>query len=101
MILPVISVNPNRDSPNGYPTVTPAELQPVTLAHKVDAHKTVTAHKLACSCFVALLWSSVISLYSLRSYNSMTQTLQLKMQQSNRKHSGASDNSLTTTPSTK
>ena len=26
-------VNPNRDSPNGYPTVTPAELQPVTLAH--------------------------------------------------------------------
>ena len=29
----VVSVNPNRDSPNGYPTVTPAELQPVTLAH--------------------------------------------------------------------
>ena len=28
-----ISVNPNRDSPNGYPTVTPTELQPVTLAH--------------------------------------------------------------------
>ena len=27
------AVNPNRDSPNGYPTVTPAELQPVTLAH--------------------------------------------------------------------
>ena len=27
------TVNPNRDSPNGYPTVTPAELQPVTLAH--------------------------------------------------------------------
>ena len=26
-------VNPNRDSPNGYPTVTPTELQPVTLAH--------------------------------------------------------------------
>ena len=23
----------NRDSPNGYPTVTPTELQPVTLAH--------------------------------------------------------------------
>ena len=28
-----ISVNPNRDSPNGYPTVTLAELQPVTLSH--------------------------------------------------------------------
>ena len=28
-----VHVNPNRDSPNGYPTVTPAELQPVTLAH--------------------------------------------------------------------
>ena len=28
-----VSVNPNRDSPNGYPTVTPTELQPVTLAH--------------------------------------------------------------------
>ena len=28
-----INVNPNRDSPNGYPTVTPTELQPVTLAH--------------------------------------------------------------------
>ena len=28
-----IPVNPNRDSPNGYLTVTPAELQPVTLAH--------------------------------------------------------------------
>ena len=27
------AVNPNRDSPNGYPTVTPTELQPVTLAH--------------------------------------------------------------------
>ena len=26
-------VNPNRDSPNGYPTATPTELQPVTLAH--------------------------------------------------------------------
>ena len=26
-------VNPNRDSPNGYPTVTPTELQPVTLSH--------------------------------------------------------------------
>ena len=26
-------VNPNRGSPNGYPTVTPAELQPVTSAH--------------------------------------------------------------------
>ena len=26
-------VNPNRDSPNGYPTVKRAELQPVTLAH--------------------------------------------------------------------
>ena len=31
--LRVTIVNPNRDSPNGYPTVTPAELQPVTLAH--------------------------------------------------------------------
>ena len=30
---PPESVNPNRDSPNGYPTVTPTELQPVTLAH--------------------------------------------------------------------
>ena len=27
------NVNPNRDSPYGYPTVTPTELQPVTLAH--------------------------------------------------------------------
>ena len=27
------TLNPNRDSPNGYPTVTPTELQPVTLAH--------------------------------------------------------------------
>ena len=27
------TVNPNRDSPNGYPTVTPTELQPVTLSH--------------------------------------------------------------------
>ena len=27
------TVNPNHDSPNGYPTVTPTELQPVTLAH--------------------------------------------------------------------
>ena len=26
-------VNPNRDSPNGYPTVKHAELQPVTLSH--------------------------------------------------------------------
>ena len=26
-------VNPYRDSPNGYPTVSPTELQPVTLAH--------------------------------------------------------------------
>ena len=30
---PFIAVNPNRDSPNGYPTVMPTELQPVTLAH--------------------------------------------------------------------
>ena len=52
-------VNPNRDSPYGYPTVKRAELQPVTLAHEVDAHKTLTAHKLACSCFVTLLLSSV------------------------------------------
>ena len=29
----VQNVNPNRDSPNGYPTVTPTELQPITLAH--------------------------------------------------------------------
>ena len=28
-----MTVNPNRDSTNGYPTVTPTELQPVTLAH--------------------------------------------------------------------
>ena len=28
-----LCVNPNRDSPNGYLTVTPTELQPVTLAH--------------------------------------------------------------------
>ena len=27
------TVNPNRDSPNGYPTVQHAELQPDTLAH--------------------------------------------------------------------
>ena len=43
---------PNRDSPNGYPTVRPAELQSVTLSHQVDTHKTLTMHKLACSCFV-------------------------------------------------
>ena len=30
---PVFYVNPNRDSPNGYPTVTPTELQPITLSH--------------------------------------------------------------------
>ena len=47
-------LNPNRDSPNGYPTVRPAELQSVTLSHQVDSHKTLTTHKLACSCFVAL-----------------------------------------------
>ena len=29
----ITPVNPNRDSPNGYPTVTPTELQPITLAH--------------------------------------------------------------------
>ena len=45
---------PNRDSLNGYPTVRPAELQSVTLSHQVDSHKTLTTHKLACSCFVAL-----------------------------------------------
>ena len=28
-----MAVNPNRDSPNGYLMVTPAKLQPVTLAH--------------------------------------------------------------------
>ena len=39
----------------------------------------------------------VISLYLLRSNNSMT----IKTQQSNRKYSGASENSLTTTASTK
>ena len=36
LIYPVMNfiiVNPNRDSPNGYPMVTPTELQPVTLAH--------------------------------------------------------------------
>ena len=27
------NVNPNRDSPNGYPTVKHAELQLVTLSH--------------------------------------------------------------------
>ena len=54
-----VDVNPNRDSPNGYPTVKRAKLQPITLAHEVDAHKTFTAHKLACSCFVTPLWSSV------------------------------------------
>ena len=50
---------PNCDSPNSYLMVRHAELQPVTLSHWVDAHKTLTAHKLACSCFVTLLWSSV------------------------------------------
>ena len=45
---------PNRESHNGYPTVRPAELQSVTLSHQVDTHKTLTTHKLACSCFVAL-----------------------------------------------
>ena len=44
---------PNHDYPNGYPTVRPAELQSVTLSHQVDTHKTLTTHKLACSCFVA------------------------------------------------
>ena len=32
----------------------PAELQSVTLSHQVDPHKTLTTHKLACSCFVAI-----------------------------------------------
>ena len=45
---------PSHDSPNGYPTVRPAELHSVTLSHQVDSHKTLTTHKLACSCFVAL-----------------------------------------------
>ena len=45
---------PNRVSPNGYPTVRPAELQSVILSHQVDSHKTLTTHKLACSCFVTL-----------------------------------------------
>ena len=44
----------NRDSPNGYSTVMPAELQSVTLSHQVDPHKTLTTHKLACSCFAAI-----------------------------------------------
>ena len=30
---PITCVNPNCDSPNGYPMVTPTKLQPVTLAH--------------------------------------------------------------------
>ena len=33
LFTPAELVNPNRDSPNGYPTVTREELQPVTLAH--------------------------------------------------------------------
>ena len=44
----------NRDSPNGYSKVMPAELQSVTLSHQVDPHKTLTTHKLACSCFAAI-----------------------------------------------
>ena len=45
---------PNRDSPNGYSTVVPAELQSVTFSHQVDPHKTLTTHKLACCCFAAI-----------------------------------------------
>ena len=33
--------------------VWPANLQSITLSHQVDSHKTLTTHKLACSCFVA------------------------------------------------
>ena len=43
----------------------------------------------------------VISLYLVRSNNSMMQTSQLKMQQSYMKHYGDLDNSLTTTASNK
>ena len=45
---------PNRDSPNGYPTVMPAELQSVTFVTLSRPHKTLTMHKLACSCFAAI-----------------------------------------------
>ena len=45
---------PNRDSPNGYSTVMPAELQSVTFVTLSRPHKTLTMHKLACSCFAAI-----------------------------------------------
>ena len=45
---------PNRDSPNGYSTVMPAELQSVTFVTLSRPHKTLTTHKLACSCFAAI-----------------------------------------------
>ena len=45
---------PNRDSPNGYSRVMPAELQSVTFVTLSRPHKTLTTHKLACSCFAAI-----------------------------------------------
>ena len=45
---------PNRDSPNGYSTVMPAELQSVTFVTLSRPHKTLTTHKLACTCFAAI-----------------------------------------------
>ena len=45
---------PNRDSPNGYSAVMPAELQSVTFVTLSRPHKTLTTHKLACSCFAAI-----------------------------------------------
>ena len=57
IVVPVLMMqllNPTHDSPNSYPTVRTAELQSVTLSHQVDSHKTLTTHKLACSCFVTL-----------------------------------------------
>ena len=45
---------PNRGSPNGYSTVMSAELQSVTFVTLSRPHKTLTTHKLACSCFAAI-----------------------------------------------
>ena len=45
---------PNRDFPNGYSTVMPAELQSVAFVTLSRPHKTLTTHKLACSCFAAI-----------------------------------------------
>ena len=62
-----------------------------------DGYNTPTQRKLGLDIsMIGGMILPVVSLFLGRSNNSMRQTSQLKMQQSKRKHSGASDNSLTT-----